>query len=108
MMSLVERMEVCPKLFDVSYAEMFAYYLATRDTGYDIPNILITTAADEAKEIILQEAYTNECDWQIEAVNIIYLDSNRITSYWHNKKMTWDFSCLPDDEEIEKFEQEEE
>lgn len=102
-----ERMEKCIELFDFSKKDILEYYLTTRDTGYCIPDILITNAADEAAEIVLQKTYTNECDWQIEAVNTIDLDTNRITSCWHENKMTWDFDCLPDDEAIERFEKRE-
>ena len=86
--------------------EMFEYYLATRDTGYNIPELLITSAADEANEIVLQEAYTDKCDWQVEAVNIIDLDVCMVTSYWHGNKATFGFNCLPTNDEIEKFESE--
>lgn len=86
--------------------EMFKYYLATRDTGYDIPWLLTTSAADKANEIILKKAYTDKCDWQIEAVNIIDLDVGMVTSYWHNKQANFGFNCLPTMDQLEKFERE--
>lgn len=89
---------------NVPRADMFKYYLATRDTGYDIPELLTTSVADNTNEIVLQQAYTDKLDWQIEAVNIIDLDKECITSYWRGKEMTWGFGSLPDEKEIEKFE----
>lgn len=99
-----ERIDKVAEVFKVSRDDVFSYYLATRDTGYTIPNLLVTSMADNANEIVLKEAYTNECDWQIEAVNVIDLDTNHITSIWHGEKMEWGFDCLPDDDEIVKFE----
>ena len=106
--AMVRRTTYEEKLFSINYtkADVFKYYLATRDTGYEIPSLLTTSAADEADEIVLQEAYTDKCDWQIEAVNIIDLDVGMVTSYWHGSKATFGFNCLPTDDEIEKFESE--
>lgn len=98
---LVDR-DICDK------EEALQYYLATRDTGYHIPELLITSAADEATKIVLQRAYTDAVDWQIEAVNIIDLDHERIISYWHGKRGEWCFNSLPDEKEIEDFESGEE
>lgn len=94
------------KLCNINYtkADMFKYYCATRDTGYNIPELLTTSAADEAVVIMLSKAYTNKIDWQIEAVNIIDLDNKRIISYWHDAKAEWSFDNLPSDDEIKMFE----
>lgn len=83
---------------------IFRYLLATRDTGYQIPDVLILKAADNAEEIILQKAYTDKIDWQIEAVNVIDLDRNVIRSYWCDRMAEWSFDELPDETEIEVFE----
>ena len=107
-MNYDERIDKVVEVLEVGRDDVFNYYLATRDTGYTIPNLLVTSMADKADEIILKKAYTNKCDWQIEAVNIIDLDASRITSIWHGETMTWDFDCLPDDDEIKKFEHDDE
>lgn len=83
---------------------IFRYYLATRDTGYQIPNVLIMEEADKASEIVLAKAYTDKIDWQIEAVNVIDLDTEHVISFWHHNMMEWDFNNLPSEEEIDKFE----
>lgn len=83
---------------------IFKYLLATRDTGYQIPNVLIMEEADNAEDIVLQKTYTDKVDWQIEAVNVIDLDRNVIRSYWHDKMAEWSFNKLPDETEIEVFE----
>lgn len=100
-----EKMEKLAAYTNIRMDIIFKYMLATRDTGYEIPRVLIMPEADAASEIILCKAYTNECDWQIEAVNIIDLDSKSIISYWHGTKAVWDFDCLPDEKEIEQFEE---
>ena len=99
-----QKMEKLAEHLSLHMDVIFKYILATRDTGYEIPNVLIMPEADTASEIILCKAYTNECDWQIEAVNIIDLDAELIISYWHGDKMMWDFNCLPNEEEIESYE----
>lgn len=83
---------------------IFRYLLATRDTGYQIPDVLVMEEADNAEEIVLQKAYTDKLDWQIEAVNVIDLDRNVIRSYWDDKMEEWNFDALPDETEIEVFE----
>jgi hypothetical protein len=83
---------------------IFKYFLATRDTGYQIPNVLIMDEADKAEDIVLQKAYTDKIDWQIEAINVIDLDRDVIRSYWHDQCAAWDFDSLPDEEAIEEFE----
>lgn len=85
---------------------IFKYFLATRDTGYQIPNVLIMEEADNAEDIVVQKAYTDKIDWQIEAVNVIDLDRNVIRSYWHDKMKAWTFDALPNETEIEEFETE--
>jgi hypothetical protein len=83
---------------------IFKYFLATRDTGYQIPNVLIMEEADNAEDIVVQKAYTDKLDWQIEAVNVIDLDRNVIRSYWSDSMKEWAFDALPDETEIEVFE----
>lgn len=83
---------------------IFKYFLATRDTGYQIPNVLVMEEADKAEDIVVQRAYTDKLDWQIEAVNVIDLDRNVIRSYWDDKMEEWNFDALPDETEIEVFE----
>lgn len=100
-----EKMEKLANYLDIPMEVIFEFFLATRDTGYEIPDVLIMPEADEVSEIILQQSYTDECDWQIEAVNIIDLDGSIITSYWHGAKMEWNFDNLPSEKEIEKFEE---
>lgn len=85
---------------------IFKYLLATRDTGYDILHVLILEEADNAEQIVLQKAYTDKVDWQIEAVNVIDLDRECIRSYWHDKMKIYNFDNLPNEIEIEEFEQE--
>lgn len=84
---------------------IFEYLLATRDTGYDILHVLILEEADNAEKIVLQKAYTDKVDWQIEAVNVIDLDRECIRSYWHDKMIEYSFDNLPNETEIEEFEQ---
>ena len=104
--SEIQRKTYEEKLNNINYTkkDMFRYYCATRDTGYYIPELLTTSAADEAVVIMLSKAYTNEIDWQIEAVNIIDLDNKQIISYWHDAKAEWSFDNLPSDDEIKLFE----
>ena len=87
-------------------ADVLNYYLSTRDTGYRIMDVLTTSAADAAMEMVLMQTTETKCDWQIEAVNIIDLDAQIVTSYWHNAKREWSFDCLPNEDELAKFEQE--
>ena len=85
---------------------IFKYLLATRDTGYEIPNVLILDEASAAERIVLQKAYTDAVDWQIEAVNVIDLDRECVRSYWHSAIMReYKFDALPNETEIEEFEQ---
>lgn len=85
---------------------IFKYLLATRDTGYQIPHVLILEEADNAEKIILQKAYTDKVDWQIEAVNVIDLDRECVRSYWRSATMReYSFNALPNETEIEEFEQ---
>ena len=83
---------------------IFKYLLATRDTGFQILDVLILDEADNADEIVLQKAYTSKVDWQIEAVNVVDLDRECIRSYWHDDMREYSFSDLPDETEIADFE----
>lgn len=103
-----DRIERMVKNSTFSEQDIFKYYLATRDTGYSIPELLITSAADNATEIVLEKCYTDKIDWQIEAVNVIDLDAGRVISYWHKRNAEWYFDSLPDIEEIEQFDNGEE
>jgi hypothetical protein len=98
------------KLCNINYtkADMFKYYCATRDTGYNIPELLTTSAADEAVVIMLQKCSSCKVDWEIEAVNVIDLDEERIISHWHDYKAEWSFDNLPSEDEIHMFENGEE
>lgn len=89
-----------------SAADVLNYYLVTRDTGYNIMDVLTTSAADAAMEMVLVQTSETKCDWQIEAVNIIDLDAQIVTSYWHDAKREWSFDCLPDLNELMEFEKE--
>lgn len=85
---------------------IFKYLLATRDTGFEILSVLILDEASAAERIVLQKAYTDKVDWQIEAVNIIDLDRECVRSYWHGAIMReYSFDALPSETEIEEFEQ---
>lgn len=98
-----DRIESMVRNSTFSTQDIFEYYLATRDTGYNIPDLLITSAADEATEIVLEKNYTDKINWQIEAVNVIDLDAERVISYWHKEMMERSFDDLPDDDAIEQF-----
>jgi hypothetical protein len=83
---------------------IFKYLLSTRDTGYQILDVLILDEADAADKIVLQKAYTDKVDWQIEAVNVVDLDRECIRSYWHDNMREYNFDVLPNETEIEEFE----
>lgn len=83
---------------------IFRYLLSTRDTGYQILDVLILDEADVAEKIVLQKTYTDKVDWQIEAVNVVDLDRECIRSYWHDNMREYNFDALPNEAEIEEFE----
>lgn len=82
----------------------FRYLLETRDTGYEIMDVLTTFAAKQAVSIPLCSNEDCEDSWDIEAKYTIDLDKGIITAWWHGKEKV--FSQFPSMEELEKFEKE--
>lgn len=85
------------------YEKASLYLMLTRDTGYNILNVikeLYEISGDKNIPIILDD-YDG---WDIESKNIVDLDNKTLTTIWHGQEKTWDFYALPSDEELEEFE----
>lgn len=84
----------------------FRFLLETRDTGYQIFDVLTTFAAKQADSIPLLSEEPYENSWDIEAKNIIDFDKRMIYAWWHGKSREYSFDHLPDLEELDAFEKE--
>lgn len=85
------------------YEKTSIYLMLTRDTGYNILNVIKELyGLSNGKNIpIIIDEYDG---WDIEGKNTIDLDKKTLTTYWHGVERTWDFDNLPSDKELEKFE----
>lgn len=88
--------------------EPLRYLLETRDTGYQIMDVLTTFAAQQAKELFLSSAESIQDDWDIEAKYTINFDDATLTAKWHGKERQYSLDQLPDLDEMEDLEKEDE
>lgn len=85
------------------YEKASLYLMLTRDTGYNIFNVikdLYELTSDKKIPIIIDE-YDG---WDIESKNIIDLDNNTLTTIWHDKTKVWKLDKLPSRTTLKRFE----
>lgn len=94
------QVEILSEKFD--YEKFSTYLMLTRNTGYKVFDVM-KCLSDKFPEKEIPVIYDDYDGFDIEAKNIINLDTNTYTIDWHNKIYHFDLDNLPDMEKLEEI-----